>query len=257
MKIHKALLLMFVFVVVIAFAGRIYIGAFIYNFLEDSKSYGWEVKRNSEHVRPNIPEKAKSIVPKYNGIYSGDEGRKAVYLTIDLGYESGNTCAILDVLKANGIKSTFFIVSSYLKKNPDIVGRIVSEGHMLGNHTVNYKHLDTLGDYQVEREIMDLHNDIKDRYGIDMKYLRTPYEEWSERVLKITDRLGYKTIFWSVACIDWVEKDPDYIYKSVMDNYHNGAIILLHGVSKGSPVAIDMIIKDLKAKGYEFRILDM
>lgn len=223
----------------------------------DSTNHGWEVKRNNSHIRPEIPIDASLAIEKYNGFYAGSQSEKTIYLTIDLGYESGNTEAVLDVLNKNNVKATFFITSYYLKENEKIVDRIVREGHSLQNHTANYKHLDQLTDYQVKREIMDLHDQVKNKYGISMNYLRTPYEEWSERVLSIANRCGYKTVFWSVACVDWVEdKDADYIYSSVMNNMHNGAVILVHAVSKSSPAAINMIISRLQSEGYNFMALD-
>lgn len=224
----------------------------------DNTNHGWEVRQNSGHKQPDIPQNAKDMLIKYNGIYVGEPDKKIVYLTIDLGYESGNTDKILDVLNKNNVKATFFIVSSYLKKNPRIVDRIVYEGHSLQNHTANYKHLNELSEYQIKREVMDLHEMVESRYGVSMKYLRLPYEDWSERVLKTVSETGYKTVFWSIACVDWVkDKDASYIYNSVIKNHHNGAIILLHAVSKESPKAIDMIIKELKNKEYEFRTLDI
>lgn len=223
----------------------------------DSTNHGWEVKRNDNHQRPDIPEGAWLAIEKYNGFYAGDQSTKCIYLTIDLGYESGNTEAVLDVLDKNNVKATFFITSYYLKENEQIVDRIVKEGHSLQNHTANYKHLDQITDYQVKEEIMELHDQVKKKYGISMNYLRTPYEEWSERVLSIAGRCGYKTVFWSVACVDWVEgKDADYIYSSIMNNIHNGAVVLVHAVSKNSPAAINMIISRLKSEGYRFKTLD-
>lgn len=233
------------------------IAVFNNNLYIDNTNHGWGVKKNSEHKQPEIPSSVKDTIEKYNCIYLGDKDKKYLYLTIDLGYESGNTLDILDVLNKNNVLATFFIVSSYLEKNKDIVDRIVREGHSIQNHTTNYVQLNTLNDNLVRKEIIDLHNIVKERYGISMKYLRTPFEEWSERVLKIAVDEGYRTVFWSIACMDWVEdKDANYIYSSIINNHHNGAVILLHSVSKSSPNAIDMIVRDLKRKGYEFKLLD-
>lgn len=224
----------------------------------DNTNHGWEVKRNNNHKQPDIPPGQRDIISKYNAVYAGDPDKKVIYLTIDLGYESGNTEAILDVLKSKNIKATFFIISSYLQKNAEIVDRIVNEGHSLENHTANYLHLNNLMEYQVKNEIMDLHNIILKKYGISMKYLRLPYEDWSEKVLKVANDTGYKTVFWSIACVDWVEnKDTAYIYNSIINNHHNGAVILMHAISKDSPEAIEMITRDLIIKGYEFKALDM
>ena len=247
-----------VMIVCIIYSNQNYFGYTMGRGSIDNTNHGWEVKRNHDHKQPEIHENAKDIITKYNGIYTGDSDKKVIYLTIDLGYETGNTRAILDILKKQEVKATFFIIQSYLEKNPDIVDRIVNEGHSLQNHTANYKHLNTLSEYLVKKEIMDMHNVIDKRYGIKMKYLRLPYEEWSENVMKIANDTGYKTVFWSIACVDWVEgTDSGYIYDSIMSNYHNGGVILTHTVSNGSPNALNMIIRDLKGKGFEFKILDM
>ena len=224
----------------------------------DDTNHGWEVKKNKTHKQPDIPEQARAILSKYKGVYVGDPESKSIYLTIDLGYESGNTKAVLDVLKRNNVKATFFIVSSYLENNPEIVDRIIDEGHSLQNHTANYRHLNGLTEYRIKREILDLHDAVQKEYGISMKYLRLPYEEWSEKVMKAASETGYKTVFWSVACVDWVEgKEAAYIYNNIVENCHNGAVILLHAVSKTSADALNMIIKYLKDSSYQFRILDM
>lgn len=224
----------------------------------DNTNHGWEIRRNHNHKQPDIPQNAREIINKYNGIYVGPSDKKVIYLTIDLGYESGNTCAILDVLRENSIRATFFIISSYLERNAEIVDRIVDDGHSLQNHTANYRHLNTLSDYQVKQEIMRMHNTVYKRYGINMKYLRLPYEDWSERVMKIASEAGYKTVFWSIACADWVDDNgTDCVYNNVMNNHHNGGVILLHAVSKSSPQAVDAVIKGLKGKRYEFRVLDI
>ncbi|KPU45139.1 peptidoglycan-N-acetylmuramic acid deacetylase PdaA precursor [Oxobacter pfennigii] len=221
-------------------------------------NHGWEVKRNNEHKQPEIPKAAKEMLQKYNAYYTGDPDKKTIYLTIDLGYESGNTNAILDVLKANNVKATFFIIKDYFEKNPEIVDRIVKEGHSLQNHTANYLKLHTLSEAKIRKEIMDMHDRIKNRYNIHMKYLRTPYEEWSDPVMKTVKDTGYKTIFWSIACVDWVkEAEAGYIYNSILNNHHNGGIILMHAVSPQSPWAVYMAIKKLQENGYQLKTLDM
>jgi peptidoglycan-N-acetylmuramic acid deacetylase len=255
-KVGVVLIIVFIYLFGIFALGKS-IEALNNNLYIDNTNHGWGVKKNSEHKQPEVPKDVKDTMEKYNCIYVGDKDKKYLYLTIDLGYESGNTSAILDVLNKNHVLATFFIVSSYLEKNKDIVDRIVKEGHSIQNHTTNYVKLNTLDDNSVRKEIMDLHNIVKERYGISMKYLRTPFEEWSERVLKIAMDEGYRTVFWSVACVDWVEdKDANYIYSSIMNNHHNGAVILVHSISKSSPNAIDMIVSDLIKKGYEFKLLD-
>jgi peptidoglycan-N-acetylmuramic acid deacetylase len=238
--------------------GRNAAGLEPYGVALDNSNHGWEVKRSTTHNQPDVPVEAGRVIKKYDGIYVGNPEQKVIYLTIDLGYESGNTDRMLDVLSKNGVKATFFVIASYIEKNPRIVERILNEGHSLQNHTANYRHLYSLSDYQIKKEITYVHDLAESRYNISMKYLRLPYEEWSERVMSIAHSLGYKTVFWSIACVDWVEgRDARYIYNSVINNHHNGAVILLHAVSESSPKALDMIICDLSRLGYKFKVLDM
>lgn len=250
--------LIFLEMMILVLQGGYYFKSMFVRSKIDNTNHGWGVVKNKEHRLPDIPQDEKNMLKAYDGIYSGSPDEKYIYLTIDLGYESGYTKSILDVLRENNVKATFFITLSYMDKNSSLVDRIIQEGHSLQNHTARYKHLDKIDDNAVKKEIVDLENAIYKRYSIKMRYLRLPYEEWSERVMKIAKDTGYKTVFWSIACVDWTDdKDVSYIYNNVMDNYHNGAVVLLHSVSKSSPEAMELIIKDLKNKGYKFKALDL
>lgn len=199
------------------------------------------------------------LVNKYRGFYLGDTSQRVVYLTIDEGYEYGFTPKILDILRDNNVKAAFFITLPYLNKNWDLVERMVNEGHIVGNHTVSHPSLPEVDDRQVIDEIEELSRVFRDKTGQDMKYLRPPMGEFSERTLKISSDAGYRNVFWSSAYDDWDvnnQKGADYAYKMVMDNIHNGNVILLHAVSQSNTEALDTIIKDLKAQGYRFGTLD-
>jgi len=220
---------------------------------------GWGLKRNSDHRQPEMPSGISNTLKKYGAYWIGGPDEKVVYLTFDEGYENGYTPKILDALKANDVKAAFFVTGHYLKSQPDLVRRMVEEGHIVGNHTETHPSLPDVSNEQIKKELQS----VEERYGEvtvrkDMKYLRPPKGEYSERTLAVTRELGYHNIFWSMALVDWVPMPggPQESHQSVMDNLHNGAVILLHAVSKDNTEAMDRILKDIKARGYTFKTLD-
>ena len=218
-----------------------------------NKLLRWGIKRNPGNVEPDADPGAPQLLKKYGGIYIGDTSMKAVYLTFDEGYENGYTPKILDVLKKNGVKAAFFITGPYLKNHEDLVRRMVEEGHEVGNHTLHHPSLPEIGDREIEEEVLGLDRAFHEKFGKHMKYLRPPKGEYSERTLAITYKLGYRNTFWSFAYDDWRRdrvRGADYAYNMVMRNIHNGAILLLHAVSKDNADALDMIIKGIKGLGY-------
>ncbi|ADL68137.1 delta-lactam-biosynthetic de-N-acetylase [Thermoanaerobacterium thermosaccharolyticum DSM 571] len=224
----------------------------------DNTLYGWGMRVLPDHKTPEITSKAMSLIKKYDGIFTGDTTKKYVYLTFDEGYENGYTPKILDILKANNVKAAFFVTGPYIKEHGDLVKRMVAEGHIVGNHTVNHPSLPKISDEKVKSEITGLAEMFKELTGKDMHYLRPPMGEYSERTLYITKSLGYKTVFWSLALADWqpLPGGPDESYNTVMNRIHPGAVILLHAVSKDDTMALDRILKDIKAQGYVFKTLD-
>ena len=234
------------------------------NFAELNKlsnvKYSWYFKMNSEHKTPEIPSTARKLIDKYGGIFTGDTSKKVIYLTFDEGYENGYTPKILDTLKENDVKAAFFITGPYLTKNADLVKRMLEEGHVVGSHTVNHPSLPDVDNETLEKELYGFEEQFRESFGIGFKYMRPPMGEYSERVLAAASQLGYKTVFWSFAYRDWEvdkQKGPEYAYNMVMGNIHNGAVLLLHAVSKDNAEALDRIIKDVKAQGYEIMPLDL
>ena len=182
-----------------------------------------------------------------------------VYLTFDNGYEAGYTEKILDVLKENQVPAAFFITGHYVNTQPELIQRMIDEGHIIGNHTVNHKSMPDLTNEQIQTEMMDLHNAVYEKFGYEMKYSRPPKGEYSERTIAYTNSLGYKTVMWSFAYDDWDENKQgrgEYGKKKILDNIHNGAVILLHGTSKDNSNILDECIKEIKNMGYEFKSLD-
>lgn len=220
---------------------------------------GWGLKRNDNHQQPEMPSSITAGLKKYGAYWIGSPNEKVVYLTFDEGYENGYSARILDTLKANNVKAAFFVTGHYLKTQPELVKRMVDEGHIVGNHTDTHPSLPDVSDAQIKQELQVVEKKYEELTGRkDMKYLRPPKGEYSERTLAVTRELGYHNIFWSMALVDWVPMPggPQEAYQSVMDNLHNGALILLHAVSKDNTEAMDRMLKDIKAQGYTFKTLD-
>ena len=220
---------------------------------------GWGIKRNNNHEQPDVGSKNKKLIDEANGICLGNKEKKIIYITFDNGYEAGYTGEILDVLKNNNVTATFFITAHYLNTQPDLVKRMVDEGHIVGNHTVNHKSMPSLSDEQIKDEVMKLHQAIYSKFEYEMKYIRPPKGEYSQRTLSVSNSLGYKTVMWSFAYEDWDEKkqpDEEEAKKKILDNLHNGEIILLHATSKTNKNILDGVIKGIKDEGYEIKSLD-
>lgn len=224
-----------------------------------NKKIGWGIKRADNHVQPDLGSKNKEIIDKYKGIAMGNSNDKYVYLTFDEGYEAGYTPRILQVLKDNNVKACFFLTAHFVNTQTDLVKQMIQEGHTIGNHTVNHKSMPDLTDEKVKSEVMDLHTVVYQKFGYEMKYIRPPKGEFSERTINITNSLGYTSAMWSLAYDDWDENKQDreeYAKNKIIDNIHPGAVILLHGNSKDNTNVLDYVIKEIKNMGYEFKTLD-
>ena len=189
----------------------------------------------------------------------GNSEKKYIYITFDEGYEAGYTEKILDTLKENNVKATFFITAHYLNTNEEVVKRMIDEGHIVGNHTVNHKSMPDISNEEIKKEVMDLHLAIYEKFGYEMKYIRPPKGEYSERTLNECNNLGYKTVMWSFAYKDWEENNQsgeENAKKMIINNFHNGEIMLLHGNSKDNCNVLGDIIKEAKNEGYEIKPLN-
>ena len=224
-----------------------------------NKSSDWYFIRNNNHQQPGFDSTYKAWLDKYNGITIGDKNKKDIFLTFDGGYENGYTMKILDTLKKQNVKVGFFVQGTYIDQNPTIVKRMVSDGHIVLNHTNTHPALPTLSKEQLKNEINTVAEKYKKLTGKEMlKFFRPPSGIFSERTLAETKNLGYRTVFWSMAYKDWdVNDQPGKAasYKHVTDNIHNGAVILLHSVSKSNSEALEDIIIELKKQGYNFKLL--
>ncbi len=224
-----------------------------------NKKIGWGIKRNENHEQPDLGNNNIRLLDNYDGIAMGNSEDKFVYLTFDEGYEAGYTSRLLDILKENNVKAAFFITGHYLNTQAELVERMIQEGHIVGNHTVNHKSMPDLDDEKIKEEIMNLHIGVYEKFGYEMKYIRPPMGEFSERTLNLIKNLGYKTTMWSLAYDDWDENKQGretYGKDKVISNIHNGSIILLHANSVDNSNILDSCIKEIKEMGYEFKTLD-
>ena len=218
-----------------------------------NKLLRWGISRRKNRETPAADPGAPELLKKYGAVYIGDTSKSVIYFTFDEGYENGYTPLILDILRDNGVKAVFFITGPYLKDHQDLVRRMVEEGHMVGNHTVHHPSLPELEDSRLEEEVLGLERAFNEKFGINMHFLRPPKGEYSERTLALTNKLGYCNLFWSFAYDDWYRdktRGPQYAYEIVMRNLHNGAVLLLHAVSKDNAEALDNIIKGVLKEGY-------
>ncbi len=219
-----------------------------------ANEYG--VGKNKTGERPNVSIKT---IEENNGYTIGSDDKR-IYLTFDCGYENGYTLKILDVLKETDTKACFFITGHYLNSSYDIVKRMITDGHIVGNHTYSHKSFNVSSNEEILNDIKKLEDLYKEKTGLTMsKYIRPPKGEYTEKSQKLLADNGYSSIFWSLAYVDWY-KDKyygnHYSYNNVMKKIHNGAIILMHSVSKDNTLDLKDIIIDLKEKGYIFSSLD-
>ena len=220
---------------------------------------GWGIKRNDNHNQPDLGSTNKALIDKYNGIAMGNKEDKSIYLTFDLGYEAGHTAKILDALKEKNVKGTFFITAHYLNTAPELVERMIKEGHIVGNHTVNHKSMPDLSDDEINSELMKLNQSLYEKFGYEMRYMRPPKGEFSERTLSITESLGFKTVMWSFAYVDWNEDNQpsqDEALNKILSNLHNGEVMLLHATSKTNSEIMGKIIEGAQNQGFEFKSLE-
>ena len=207
----------------------------------------------------NRPAAEPLDLEKYNAYYKGDTSKKEIYLTFDEGYENGYTPIILDVLKEKNVPAAFFVTKHYITEHPDLIRRMADEGHIVANHTVRHKSSPDLTDDEMRNELIKTADAYMELMGAQIPpFFRPPMGQYSERILKITQECGYNTIFWSFAYADWeVNKQPgkEVAHKKVVGGAHNGAILLLHAVSKSNAEAMADIIDSLRTQGYEFKSL--
>ncbi len=221
--------------------------------------YRWGLKRGNNGSLPEVGKAEVSVLEAHGGFYVGDTTQKKIYLTFDEGYENGYTAQILDVLQAEGVKAIFFLTGDYFDKNPELVRRMVEEGHEVGNHTVHHYSLAEISATKIEQEILELDRLFYNKFQQHMRLLRPPKGEYNDMALSVADQLAHTCVLWSFAYQDWLvdqQKGTDYAFEMVTGNLHNGAILLLHAVSKDNANALTRIIQYAKEAGYTFGTAD-
>lgn len=180
---------------------------------------------------------------------------KVLYLTFDCGYENGYTSKILDILKEKKVTAAFFCTLPQVMENPDLIKRMIAEGHIVGNHSVTHPSFAEIGTEQMTEEIKGMENYLKENFNYCEPYFRFPKGEYTDTALNTVNSLGYTSVFWSLAYADWdlnTQKGEQYAYDTVVSRLHPGAVILLHSVSPDNANALDNIIDEAKRQGYKF-----
>lgn len=220
-----------------------------------NQTVGWG--QGTQRNQRNQPQGALDGQEKYGdlgGYFIFPEADDTVYLTFDLGYENGHTADILDALKEKGVHGTFFVTMDYVKSAPELVQRIIDEGHVLGNHSVHHPSMPACSEQEARDEVMGLHDYVKENFGgYEMTLFRFPRGEFSEKTLVLLRDLGYASVFWSYAYVDWnVDDQPDVAasLQKLTDAAHPGAIYLLHTVSATNAALMGDLVDNLTAAGY-------
>lgn len=230
-----------------------------------AESYSWYCNRRNDNLKPPLPTEF-TFINQYSVVWQNtsrkdEDDSRIAYLTFDAGYENGNVGKILDVLKEKNVTAAFFILINLIESNPDLVLRMVNEGHDVCNHTAHHKDMSKISDPKVfEKELVELNTGYKKLTGKEMKkYYRPPEGKFSINNLIQAGMLGYKTVFWSFAYADWDNNNQpsaQYAKKKIMDNIHNGCVLLLHPTSTINAEILGDVIDQMRNEGYEFGTLD-
>lgn len=225
-----------------------------------TQEYNWYFNPRNDNKQPE-PIKEAQFFKDYDSYYVGSPDEKVIYLTFDAGYENGTADKILDTLKKHNVPAHFFVVKSYIKDNPEIIKRMVDEGHLVCNHSKSHVSMASISDTEkFKEEILSVEEAFKEVTGKEMpKYFRPPMGKFSEQSLKLTQDLGYKSIFWSFAYVDWFNDNQpthEYAKEKIFTRTHPGAIVLLHPNSTTNAEILDDVITHWKNEGYKIKSLD-
>ena len=216
----------------------------------------WGLSFKKEGYAPKGPATAQELA-QFNAAFLGDTTNKRIYLTFDSGYENGCTEKILDILKKHHVPAAFFLVGNYIERNPELVKRMISEGHIVGNHTMHHYDMSRIKEKEnFEKELTDLESLYKEVTGQEMeKYYRPPQGIYSQENLEMASALGYKTLFWSLAYVAWnnhSQPSREQAMSKLLPRIHNGAVVLLHSTSQTNAEVLDEVLTEWKKMGYSF-----
>jgi peptidoglycan-N-acetylmuramic acid deacetylase len=219
----------------------------------------WGLGFGAEGSKPTGNASSEDL-KKYDTYYVGDDTEKVIYLTFDAGFENGNTEPILDALKKHNAPATFFVVGHYLETAPELIKRMVDDGHIVANHTYSHPDMSKISDKtSFQKEMNDVTALYKEITGQEMeKFYRPPQGKYSESNLQMASEMGYKTFFWSLAYVDWYQDDQptkEEAYDKLLKRIHPGAIVLLHSTSQTNGEIMDELLTKWEEMGYCFKSL--
>lgn len=222
-------------------------------------SENWGLGGFGNGIKPSGNVSAEEL-KKYDAYYVGNGDEKVIYLTFDAGYENGNTEAILDALKKHNAPATFFVVGHYLESAPELVKRMVEDGHCVGNHTYHHLDMSKISDQaSFQKEMDDVSSLFLQITGKELDhYYRPPQGKYSTENLKMAKEMGYKTFFWSLAYVDWEQDNQpsrEEAFEKLLGRIHPGAIVLLHSTSKTNGKILDELLTKWEEMGYTFKPL--
>lgn len=229
------------------------------------EAHAWYIRRAKEHASPTIEMETRALLEKYDAYYlnescSKTKDEKVIYLTFDVGYENGNVAKTLDILKEEEVHGAFFVLAHFLKSAPSCAKKMLSEGHLICNHTATHKNACLLSEEELKKEIASLETLYSEKMGAQLScFFRPPEGKYDEKTLALAQKMGYKTVFWSLAYADWDDSraPADEKAKEILkNNTHNGAIILLHPTSDINVRILRDMIHYWKNEGYRFGSLE-
>lgn len=226
---------------------------------ESTVSANWGLSFQ-EDGKPPVANASAAFLSQYNAYYIEETNEKKIYLTFDCGFENGCTSAILDTLKKHDAPAAFFIVGNYLETSPDLVKRMVEEGHLVGNHTYHHPDMSKISTKEAfQEELQSLEALYEETTGQPMtKFYRPPQGIYSEANLQMAHDLGYQTFFWSLAYVDWYQDDQptkEEAFAKLIPRIHPGAVVLLHNTSQTNAEILDELLTEWESLGYTFHSL--
>ena len=229
----------------------------LYFYLGQAVETGsWGLSFQQEGAAPVGNAGTRQLRP-LDAAYLGNPEEKVIYLTFDVGYENGNTEKILDALKSHNAKGAFFLVGNFVRDHGDLVRRMAQEGHIVGNHTMHHPDMSEISDLtSFQKELQGVEELYEQATGKKLdKYYRPPRGVFSEENLKMAQELGYKTVFWSLAYVDWKQDDQptrEEAFGKLIPRIHNGAVVLLHQTSSTNGEIMDELLTRWESMGYRF-----
>lgn len=238
---------------------------FLLSCSAEGKSHNWYCVHVKDHVQPRVGADL-AFAEELGGYYidrrhpSMEDAEKVIYLTFDAGYENGNVAKILDVMKEEGVTGAFFILGNLITHDTELVKRMADEGHLVCNHTVRHKDMTKMSNEEFLKELRDLETLYEETTGKKLaSYYRPPEGRFTRENLMCAEENGYKTVFWSFAYPDWdngKQMSPDRAKEIILENIHNGEVMLLHPTSETNAAILGDVIRELKAQGFRFGTLD-